>query len=68
MPTPEEILSDEFFSAAHSTTSCHEEWLLRICSRLANREREIISFLTNLKKSGVEVPDELLTLPSLENA
>lgn len=43
--SPTETLSREFFLAAHSTTSTHEEWLLRLCSQLMHREAFVISVM-----------------------
>ena len=35
----------EFFDAAHLATHTHEEWLLRICSQLMQREAAAVRML-----------------------
>jgi len=39
------VLSDEFFNSATIPSTCHEEWLLRTCSQLMNREATVVSVM-----------------------
>ena len=55
--SPAEELSHEFFPSATSTTSTHEEWLLRLCSQLMHREASVISIMeANLRHNKKKKP------------
>jgi hypothetical protein len=41
---PEELV-EEFFMAPHLPANTHEEWLLRMCAQLMDREARAVRFL-----------------------
>jgi hypothetical protein len=41
----EETLVDEFFRAPQQPINTHEEWLLRLCAQLMEREAQAVSVL-----------------------
>ena len=45
MSTPINSMVDEFFRAPRTPASTHEEWLLRTCSQLMEREAVVVAHL-----------------------
>ena len=44
-PTTPEVLVEEFFRAGRAPVDTHEEWLLRLCAQLMDREARCVSLL-----------------------
>ena len=42
---PHEVLMEEFFYASYMPVNNHEEWLLRLCAQLMEREAYAVSVL-----------------------
>ena len=67
--TPED-LNAEFFQSAHTTPSTHEEWLLRMCAQLMEREAALVSVgELNVRGRGrrgrrCPIPSRLASVPS----
>lgn len=44
-PATPEVLVEEFFRAGRAPVDTHEEWLLRLCAQLMDREARCVSLL-----------------------
>ena len=42
---PHEVLMEEFFQASYMPVNNHEEWLLRVCAQLMEREAYTVSVI-----------------------
>lgn len=49
---------NEFFDAAHLATRTHEEWLLRICSQMMQREAAAVRMLEEQARYAQPSPEE----------